>query len=221
MDFLDIKSLQPRPRTELSRWSRSVNQCLSTCETHPLPARVCNAYWNGAVTASADLEHCFAIVGATNRRKTSLTTMPRTPPSGFCNAVTRPMRRIRRALGTTLPLARSVATWHRETMSLSDSSNGWRCPQLIPEGPGAAPSNGLRGIVVINSGGKNFRSATGRRSGFLNEFSVVLSPGQLCGFQCLACCRQLAHHGQPLHPGTFVVCNAPSSFAVARRRGCI
>ena len=38
--------------------------------------------------------HYFAIVLATNRLRTSLTTIPRTPPSSFFNAVKRPIRMV-------------------------------------------------------------------------------------------------------------------------------
>ena len=107
-------------------------------------------------------------------------------------------------------------------LSLSDSSSGWRCSQIIPDGPGTAPrlplrkfgqktsssrSNGLRGIVVNSSGGRGSRGATGRRSGFLNEQPTLRIP--MLGVL------------QTARPGTFVVCSAPSSFTDACRRGCV
>ena len=55
-------------------------------------AFVDRAYWKGAVARSTCFKTCLATVLATNRRIMSPTTIPLTPPSGFCKAVIRPNR---------------------------------------------------------------------------------------------------------------------------------
>ena len=59
---------------------------------HSHPARVVNAYWNGAVACSIAGPNCCAMVRATNRLMMSPATMPLTPPVGFCSAVILPVR---------------------------------------------------------------------------------------------------------------------------------
>ena len=69
-------------RDEIVAGSRPVSVC-NTCDTHSQLPRVLNAHWKGTVAFSAATAHCFAIVLATIRRNTSLTTNPPNPPCGF------------------------------------------------------------------------------------------------------------------------------------------
>ena len=105
----DTRSKAPTPSTDkiVALGSRSVS-VWRTCETHSQPARVLNAYWKGAVAFSADDAHCFAIVRATSLRRTSLTTIPLTPPSAFFKAVTLPNRRTCRTVGGTCAPGKEV-----------------------------------------------------------------------------------------------------------------
>ena len=64
--FLEIRSYTPIPsNTMVALSSRSVRVC-KMWATHSHPALVENAYWKGAVAASAFLDTCLAIVLATN-----------------------------------------------------------------------------------------------------------------------------------------------------------
>ena len=102
MAFLEITANAPTPSTDnmVACSSRSVN-VWRTCGTHSQPARVRNACWNGAVAASTASDTCCAIVRATKRRNVSPTTIPRTPPLGFCRAVILPLLMMDKASGGT------------------------------------------------------------------------------------------------------------------------
>ena len=51
----------------------------SMCPTQSVPARVDNAHWNGAHSASNSEANCFARVLATSRQRTSSCNAPHTP----------------------------------------------------------------------------------------------------------------------------------------------
>ena len=121
MEFLEMRSKAPTPSTEriVARASRSVSVCCG--ETHSVPARVFNAYWNGAVVSSTAFETCCAMVRATTRRNASPTTMP---PPGFCKAVTRPNLSNSKTRGGTCPLATKLANCVNASRSPSDSNIG-------------------------------------------------------------------------------------------------
>ena len=84
-----------------------VSAC-TMCATHS--ALVERAYWRGWVAPSARSANCLAMVRATNLLNTSPTTMPLTPPSGFCSAVILPTLTTVRMSSRIRPRAKSVAT---------------------------------------------------------------------------------------------------------------
>ena len=63
----------------------------NTCATHSVPALVESANWKGAVATSTAGVICWLMVRATSFLTMPPTTMPLTPPLGFCSAVTRPI----------------------------------------------------------------------------------------------------------------------------------
>ena len=120
----------------------------------------------------------------------SPTTIPRTPPSGFCNALILPNLRTSFAWGGTSPRAIMLANSVNACRSPSFSNMGNRCSPVIPEGPATAPrlalrtflanlssSNWTSGIRFNNSGGVTSRGRDGRRSGLVNALRVFKLPG--------------------------------------------
>ena len=84
----ETRSNVPMPSTDnnVAFASMSVNAC-ATWAMHSLPALVDRANWKGAVANWMASFNCWANVRATSLRTKSPTTIPRTPPVGFCNAV--------------------------------------------------------------------------------------------------------------------------------------
>ena len=92
--------------------------------------------------------------------------------------------------------------WHSNPESLSDSNNGCKCSQVMPDGPGAAPRLALLKLRQNcrhrdRTDGLGHRHLLGRRRlrwgcrsacWFLKAFNVFLSPGgQPCRLQNLSC----------------------------------
>ena len=96
------------------------------------------AHRHGAVARSTASDNCCDIVLATRRRITSPATMPRTPPSGFDNALSRPT--LSTATWRTRALASREPNAVKSCMPLVSSSKGRRCS----EGPPAAPRRDVR-----------------------------------------------------------------------------
>ena len=115
------------------------------------PARVWSAYWKSDVASSAFCANCFANVRDTNLLKKSPTTMPRTPPSGFCNAVIRPNRTTATMSEGICHLAKELANMVIAITSDSRSRRGLKCSAHMPEGPGAAPRLELRRLFTNSS----------------------------------------------------------------------
>ena len=188
---LPPKVATPSTKRMVADSSRSVNVCRAW-DTHSQPARVLSAFWNGAVAVSAFLANCWANVRATKRRKTSLTTMPLTPPDGFRRAVIRPNRNAERIDNGTSALARNPATWHTEANDLTDSNKGNKCSEVMPDGPRAAPRRAIRMFFAnrsssnwTNSSGSNPKifggtgslGRGGRHTGLVNSANVANVPG--------------------------------------------
>ena len=168
--------------TNLPTWSFSMsNQTLqpaygqncrnvwNTCETHSLPARVGNACWNGSVAASADKPHAKDSEGTRNHLASG-------KKCGHLAQRTHPcLSPIRAMVGDV------------------DNSSPGAAPRLalrkFRQNTSSSKSKDLRGIMVISSGGRGSRGATGRRSERIQRGPVTWP----CGFQYLAwhLCRLL------------------------------
>ena len=97
----------------------------SMCPTQSVPARVDNAYWNGAHSASNSEANCFARVRATNLRTEHPVAIPRTPPSGFDNAVNRaPINAV--AISGGMEACAKLVSASRRRLNVSGSSNNVR-----------------------------------------------------------------------------------------------
>ena len=83
-------------------------------------SHVHKAYWNGDVASSLAGAIICAIVPATNLRTTSQ-TIPHTPPPGFCNAVSRPMRKNSNTTEGNLCPGQTWAARKKRAVSCSDS----------------------------------------------------------------------------------------------------
>ena len=70
-----VKRPMPSMDSTVADRTASVSAC-TTCAMHSVPARVVNAYWNGAVAHSIAGHNCWAIVRGTNRLNKSLATVP-------------------------------------------------------------------------------------------------------------------------------------------------
>ena len=63
---------------------RSSNSVRSRAASASMPARACNAYWNGCVAASNTLAHCLARTRETSLRKVSPRSQCRGRPHWVC-----------------------------------------------------------------------------------------------------------------------------------------
>ena len=139
IDSLDTKSNAPMPSTESTVLSGL--ESVSTCKMWPIhshPALVVRAYWNGAVACSTAGANSWAMVRDTSRLMKSPTTMPLTPPDGFCRAVILPMRIASNTGAGVVPRANSWHMLQNRSQSLVDSKRGRKCSAVVPEGPPAA-----------------------------------------------------------------------------------
>ena len=87
------------------------------------------------------LPRCLAIALLTSLLTMSPATMPRTPPRGFCKAVSLPMRMTSSGM---LPLDNSSAARNKRDESFGDSRSDLMCSMVIPERPPAAPRLAVR-----------------------------------------------------------------------------
>ena len=78
-------------------------------------------------------------VRATNRRNTSPTTIPRTPPWGFCSAVMRPLLSTFTTLEGVDASGNSWPILQSNSASTGLSRRGRRCSTVVPDSPPAAP----------------------------------------------------------------------------------
>ena len=134
------------------------------------------------------------------RRKSP--TMPRTPPSGFRNAVMRPNLIASSILSGTSPRAMICANWWKTTTSRSHSKSGLRCSAVMPDGPPVAPRRAVRRFFMSNSGSRLICSAGSNASNSGSKGnrgkSVLFS-----GF--VSSCRVLNVPGPLLHPPKLAV----------------
>ena len=135
--------------------------------TQSVPALVDNADWNGWVGASSNFENCWATVLAITRRRTSPTTMPLTPPSGFCHAISLPNLMARTISSGISPCANCDAAFSKkpahaelsnhdfEIFRLSSPTDPFlhlcgpssNCVEIYPHRAGKAPLVSSRGCL--------------------------------------------------------------------------
>ena len=95
-------------------------------------------------------------------------TRPRTPPSGFRRATSRPSRTAAWMLSGSWARASCCAARKRRRASASESRRLRKCSAVAPDGPAAAPRRAWRRLARnfssdrISSGGACVRSAGGR-----------------------------------------------------------
>ena len=152
------------------------------------------AYWNGAVATSPALANCCANVRATNRRNTSLTTIPKCP-----QMVSSGLSCVPNAMPATqfqgLPHVRRTQPLHtksptcgltpREGTKVPQSSLTDLEPRLGVQTRRSwriiSSSNWMRsfGCKRIRFGGTASRGLAGRLSGFVNSANVATVPGAI------------------------------------------
>ena len=111
-----------------------------------------SAYWNGAVAYSTTVRNCWAIVLETNCRKESPTTMPLTPPEGFCKAVILPMRGVNNFFwdGSSCKLLSQVAEQNSISIVVQQKPQMFRRhPRQTRGGPPAGTPQILQHCLVI------------------------------------------------------------------------
>ena len=189
----EIQSYALRPSNETIVVSgRSSNSVRSRAASASVPARACNAYWNGCVAASNTLAHCLARTRETSLRKVSPVAMPRTPPLGLLRAVRRAKARAATTSDGTSALAKQVPAYASSSKPSASCSITCRCSARMPDRPGALPRLLVRkaaarasgvmrgkasGVNAITSLGMWSRGSGGRRSGSVSASQVASVPG--------------------------------------------
>ena len=191
-----MKSHAPVPATDtmVASSSNSVRVC-NTCATDLHPDLVGKACWKKEVAASTSSAICFALVLPTRRLNTSPTTMSRTPPSGFLNAIDRPKPKNQHLLGNIRLCQRLGKLRKHDGIAFAFQQRKWS--DVMPGGPAAAPLLAVLSLMS-NFSLSNSKSSAGTcsfaRSG---KSSVGVREGcqrgqcswcQLCSLQCLPCC---------------------------------
>ena len=118
------------------------------------PARVARANWYAWHALSKVCSKCWAMVRATNRRRKSPTTSPRTAPEGFWRATSLPRLGVCIADAGVLPWATSCDTppgRHQKLQGHPKRTFAMSAVKLL--GPGVVPRRALRRFVVSKAGG--------------------------------------------------------------------
>ena len=116
--------------------------------TASVPARVDRAYWCGEQAWWMCWENCCARLRATNLRRRSPITRPRTRPLGFWRATRRPRPSAWLAVSGSSALAICCVTWMSLLVASSSSRTSRKVSAVRPEGPGAAPFLARHKLVV-------------------------------------------------------------------------
>ena len=188
-----IWSYAPIPSTDrMVRWGSAPVVIWRVWTKASVPARVERAYWKRWHLASKAGAKCCAKLRATNLRRKSLTTSPRTPPEAFWRATMRP-KPMAAAMEGGIVAAASLwqARW-KASAATGSSSRTLAISAVRPLGPGAVPlralarlhqkswdgsCNGEPGVNCRMAGSNGWYGCCGLALGSVSWSKVLVSPG--------------------------------------------